>query len=897
LQAPPQDVELAKASVPVPEDPDVLPQNEIDRLSSLLNPKNPAAGVTSTSAAAQNFATDRKVVQWQPDWVIYNDDFRPVIFNPFPDPVRIVYIEGGLPKTLTIPPLTSVLPDLGQGVISFTAMIVDSLGQLKDVAVGSFSSRLPPDIYTNVPVVVNYRDVTYKPIVVNQITDVGEDPSVGERKVLLDGATPAWGIWTQTATGERQFVVHKTQQFPGIDAPAEGPLPGNYRLLAANEPLSTANVLLIVAAAVVAALALGTMVVRILRARKSRLHPPSVVPVAAPSARVLNVAVVDDNRNVLAKSVVLACDTPYEVRVDVGPWRGGSMPDNPRPLPTDQQQPTAFGGSWFDVLIVSSDVDVKSKLHRLFLPSSGPSWMCRCNGPQHTCTPKDRQPYLYIPMRTPSLAGPASLRCIVYSHNNVVQSTRVDVMVGRGKADGENVRAAVDFSLAGDVGDGRLLPPRQLSVLTNDSPSGNHTIAVNDGKHPIAVYLTEQEAAKVLAACRSKLAQIVLNQSGTGTNYDRDNRKPTEAFIADLKVLALLGSHLFGAVVPDRYDRAYLREQLTRRSKIQITRVTPTVFPWALIYDIPREVTASWTLCRLLEEWDTAAEQLAEYPDGCPYEAEHPAMNVLCPYGFWGLRHQIEEPPSLKQGLLQRVIRVSGSAKAALARSLALNPELTMQHFSELAGCLSPPFELLSCDSHELIRSAFGDPALPLVYFYCHGAKARLADTDLEIPLLQIGQSDQIAPTDFATWDAADKWPVSHWRDTAPLVFINGCETAKLMPEDIVSFVDALAGMHAAGVIGTEIAVDQTIAGEVALRFYRQFCGVAKASVGMALHRTRIDLLRKGNISGLVYTPYCSMDLALEFIGTPQGSASADTAIPASSRLVTVPSGGTKALR
>jgi len=40
------------------------------------------------------------------------------------------------------------------------------------------------------------------------------------------------------------------------------------------------------------------------------------------------------------------------------------------------------------------------------------------------------------------------------------------------------------------------------------------------------------------------------------------------------------------------------------------------------------------------------------------------------------------------------------------------------------------------------------------------------------------------------------------------------------------------------------------------------------------LHRTRIDLVRKGNISGLVYTPYCSMDLALEFARVPDQTVS-----------------------
>jgi hypothetical protein len=57
--------------------------------------------------------------------------------------------------------------------------------------------------------------------------------------------------------------------------------------------------------------------------------------------------------------------------------------------------------------------------------------------------------------------------------------------------------------------------------------------------------------------------------------------------------------------------------------------------------------------------------------------------------------------------------------------------------------------------------------------------------------------------------------------------------------------------------------------GEVALSFYKQFAGDEPQTVGLALHRTRIDLLAKGNVSGLVYTAFCSMDLALETLDIP----------------------------
>ena len=80
----------------------------------------------------------------------------------------------------------------------------------------------------------------------------------------------------QTDTGERQFEVHKTQQFPGLDNPQEAPLPGDYQLQLASDSssgLSTRDVALIAAAAVVAMLGLGA-IVSIRRAKQDRPSRP-----------------------------------------------------------------------------------------------------------------------------------------------------------------------------------------------------------------------------------------------------------------------------------------------------------------------------------------------------------------------------------------------------------------------------------------------------------------------------------------------------------------------------------------------------------------------------------------------------------------------------------------------
>jgi hypothetical protein len=220
-------------------------------------------------AAAPNSGVSRNVLQLPPAWVGQDDNLRPVISNPLPDPLQIVYLEGGVRRILTIQPRTSAVIDLARGVYDATVMVINTVGELREVAVASMVSGPRPDSDTDVRVVVDYSAVRYKPFRVGKITDMGEDPNVGERKVLLDDATPAWGVWTQTSTGERQFEVHKTQQFPGIDPPAEAPLPGDYQLVADSEPLSSSDVLLIVLAVLIAAVALGATVARVVR-RKQR---------------------------------------------------------------------------------------------------------------------------------------------------------------------------------------------------------------------------------------------------------------------------------------------------------------------------------------------------------------------------------------------------------------------------------------------------------------------------------------------------------------------------------------------------------------------------------------------------------------------------------------------------
>jgi hypothetical protein len=291
LVATQQDIELAKNSVPQQVKPTVPSQTDIRDLTVNLNTQ-----LNFTPNVAPTLLVEQKspVKQWDKSWVRTDEFYRPVIINPYQQPLKVVYVYGGAPQILIVQPQSSAIAELAQiGVYNFTAMLLDAAGAATNVAaVGTMYGGgyvpapgeppplppPPPVSYDNVPVQVQYTDATYQPFVVNQVVDAGMDPAVGEQKVLLDGVTPAWGVWQQNDNGQRMFVVHKTQQYPGLDdPPSQGPLPGDYQLqlASASKPapagLSTKDLLLIGTAALILVAGAGAIIFNVVQGR--RRHP------------------------------------------------------------------------------------------------------------------------------------------------------------------------------------------------------------------------------------------------------------------------------------------------------------------------------------------------------------------------------------------------------------------------------------------------------------------------------------------------------------------------------------------------------------------------------------------------------------------------------------------------
>src|SRR5262249_19598552 len=139
--------------------------------------------------------------------------------------------------------------------------------------------------------------------------------------------------------------------------------------------------------------------------------------------------------------------------------------------------------------------------------------------------------------------------------------------------------------------------------------------------------------------------------------FEPDNRgrgkKSREQFRKHLSGMAEFGYDMYTSLVISHGDEfeQKLQGALTHPAIIQAARMRSCkfVFPWALMYDLPVVPGPKNEVCRefmQMLEHGASADDLAQQPcitHGCPNRKN---VNVVCPSGFWGFRHTIEQPLS-----------------------------------------------------------------------------------------------------------------------------------------------------------------------------------------------------------------------------------------------------------
>jgi hypothetical protein len=486
---------------------------------------------------------------------------------------------------------------------------------------------------------------------------------------------------------------------------------------------------------------------------------------------------------------------------------------------------------------------------------------------------------LFFPVKTPGKEGEFRFRCNIYYEQNLIESRLVKVQVANNPKflPIPSLQSTVEYSMSKMLETpyvSRLisqLRPQALSVMLNDNGDGTHCFRIigADGlkseKNFNALELRELIRFAREALCKASWGdkEPWSARKRSSDNYRYKGNIDQKRLKEDLVELAKQG-HAFWAKFAT--ETAGTRPEITKlsnlvRNPINIefiikknSKAEKFMFPAALIYDYPLDTqlnSEKYTLCpSFLRDRDSeiSLEKTDCFRGACPSRG---TKTIVCPSGFWGFRHSIGFP---------------------LGTSSETNLEMTYKDTPEIIGAVFPSFSQWPAHKEGLesfdrkinwnLASTRNDtfailksPNPHLVYFYCHGGIG-----DGGSAYIMVGEKNEPGITPAEIIDDEEIC----WLQRQPLVFINGCETAAIGPEMMLSFVEAFVRVqNAAGVVGTEITVFESLARTFAEECLRRFL-IEGETIGDAIRATRLKLLKQGNPLGLVYTTYANVSLRIK---------------------------------
>jgi len=277
--------------------------------------------------------------------------------------------------------------------------------------------------------------------------------------------------------------------------------------------------------------------------------------------------------------------------------------------------------------------------------------------------------------------------------------------------------------------------------------------------------------------------------------------------------------------------------------------------PAACLYDHPlNPEDATLTICPTFE----AARGTTPLHETPCFEGECPSYGdptVVCPSGFWGFRHQIGYSASLTGGeagdARDQALAIPAGAAPVFTAGASTDSSLLKRdaHLRRVRALAGDHWHFAA--SRTELFSLFRTVAPSVVYLYGHGGRQGRA------AFFEVG-SGQDGPIIRASLRGK-----ADWRSTRPLVFLNGCHSAALAPDAAFSYATGfLQTAHASAVVGTEIAVFESLATAFAEDCLRRFVA-ERQPLGQAVRGARLALLEQGVPLGLVYLAFGPSELHL----------------------------------
>jgi hypothetical protein len=593
---------------------------------------------------------------------------------------------------------------------------------------------------------------------------------------------------------------------------------------------------------------------------------------AAPPERHVNVAVgLADGDQPVTDGHLYQVGVRYELLASIGrPAAGSLLPAGESRWPGELLPP---GGLWLQAAL-ALPAGAAPVVRTIYLPEDGESFSCDC--PFGGAHEPDCGRYRWARFPVPAAGAGETLPGELVIYYGAAAVIAIGIRLSPGEAVRTGTTAMLQGRLTSTFADLSLLEGRSASIV---SVPGQDQLMVNGAailENPRAI--VPAAADGVVLNARDALFRVHFEETGEKlvSRLTPSFGKSQRDYEDDLRRLASLGAELFTGLFNSAgsdNEAAYALPALVRH-EAQVRDRPPTLqildqrfgdraVPWALIYDqAVGSDTSGYVLCPSVKAFGPAAGEPGDPPVSCPYPHDD-RDDVLCPYGFWGLSCVLEQPV-----LHSPAGRVVCGDQRQLSWLVITDPELTedtvTSHLNRLrVSSAGAHVNQPSLGSTAQLVEALTPESMDVVYFYCHSGYVTGHPDAPTSRYLKLG-AFSIQPLDVARW--ARGWYRAglnpHWPSRRPLIILNGCHTAEYTSGTLNSFATSFVqSANAAGVVGTEITLEQGFAawaGEELLGLL-----ASGLSVGQALHRLRWNLLRRGNVLGLAYTPFCLANLTL----------------------------------
>ena len=477
---------------------------------------------------------------------------------------------------------------------------------------------------------------------------------------------------------------------------------------------------------------------------------------------------------------------------------------------------------------------------------------------------------LWFRIRTPAEPGRHTVRVCVYHRNVLLQARQLTVPTGRSRARRHvsvSTYDAVSSAPAATAADGE---PRRLSLYVNGSDDSHDLwFRGQDGARTWegGGHFDGAGVGDLLSVVRGGLRRASWGSAEAWTNQPYRYKAAGDWFgeshqtlRADLIDLARRGYAAWELVTSRLGSPADQDElQALMRRPGGIVEVAPklggtVVPPVACLYDLDLDAAAGVAALTLCPEMDQALQDRTDLATTACLRAgcTQAGPTVVCPSGFWGLRHDVAVPVSLGRGADAEARKSVGDKRPAAALIGTLPSGLLRgidSHAQDVATRFSSHEHVT--DRNTWLTEAKHPGKYAVLYFLCHGQESDRGSV-IVLDTLDRPGIDRVQPAHAG--GRAEAPPagraerVRHRRARAE----QGHEPGRGV---------RLPG--AAAVIGTEITIFTSLAYAFATTFFDRFTGRPPQQLGPAVRSTRLELLRRGNPLGLTYVAYGRADAAL----------------------------------